>query len=114
MQIMSLPIVSAHSEALEVAFSGGVARILGERAQTDGVFTLQHLSLRPGASTPVDNLRHHDKALFVLDGEARGTLGDRDWEATGGAFVWLPRGIDHTFQATGERSLEVLVMTIPD
>ena len=114
MQTMSLPIVSAYTEATEVAFSGGLARIVGERAQTDGVFSLQHLSLRPGEATPVDNHRHHDKALFVLDGEARGVLGNRYWEASGGDFVWLPRGIDHRFEAMGERSLEVLVMSIPD
>jgi mannose-6-phosphate isomerase-like protein (cupin superfamily) len=114
MQTMSLPIVSAYADAKEVAFSGGLARIVGERAQTDGVFSVQHFSLRPGETTPVDNHRHHDKALFVLDGEARGVLGNRDWEATGGAFVWLPRGIDHTFESVGARSLEVLVMTIPD
>jgi quercetin dioxygenase-like cupin family protein len=114
MQTMSMPIVNAYHDAKEVAFAGGLARIVGERAQTDGVFSLQHLSLRPGESTPVDTLRHHDKALFVLDGDAHGVLGERDWEATGGDFVWLPRGIDHAFQAVGERSLEVLVMIIPD
>lgn len=114
MQTLSMPIVSMHHDAREVAIAGGLARMIGQRPQTDGVFSFVHLTLRPGYGTPAERLRLHDKAIFVLDGEARGTLGERAWSAGPGAFVWLPRGVEHTIEAAGDRSLEALLMTIPD
>jgi hypothetical protein len=58
---------------------------------------------------------HHtaDEAFYVLAGSLRGVCGDREWQATTGAFVWLPLGIPHGYAAVGNETLRTLAFTVP-
>ena len=43
----------------------------------------------------------------------RGPCGGQTWHATAGSFVWLPRGIPHSYAAVGDETLRSLAITLP-
>ncbi len=110
---MPTPFVSAYQDSRDYQFGSGVARILGDGDDTGGHFDLIHMTHQRGDATPLHIHHTHDEAFFVLNGEVRGVCGDTEWAATGGGFIWLPRGVPHALQAVSELPLEVLVMSIP-
>ena len=50
---------------------------------------------------------------YVLEGAMKGFVGDRDWVATAGSFVWLPRNIPHGYAVHGDDTLRCLAITTP-
>ncbi len=110
---MPAPFVSAYQDSRDYWFVSGVARILGDGNDTGGHFDLIHMTHQLGDATPLHVHRTHDEAFFVLTGEVRGVYGETEWAATGGGFIWLPRGVPHAFQAVSDLPLEVLVMSVP-
>ena len=75
------------------------AVVLATAEQTGGVFSLlQTRQEPPGFGPPLH--RHHDsaEAFFVLDGEYLMILEDRREACPAGSFVYVPRGLAHTFQ----------------
>ncbi len=107
------PYITSYQDSKDFSLVGGLARILGESSKTDGAFSLIHLTHQYGEATPLHIHHNQDEAFFVLNGDVRGICGDTEWEASGGAFIWLPRGLAHAFQAVSELPLELLVMSIP-
>lgn len=107
------PSITAYQDSKGYWLAGGLARILGDPSDTNGQFSLIHMTLHQGDATPLHIHHDHDEAFFVLHGEVRGVCGETGWSAAGGAFVWLPRGVPHAFQAVGKLPLEVLVMSVP-
>ncbi len=107
------PYITAYQDSNDFWLTDGKARILGETSQTNGAFCLVHLTHQYGESTPLHIHPDHDEAFFVLHGDVKGVCGETEWEASSGAFIWLPRGVPHAFQAVSELPLELLVMTVP-
>ena len=62
---------------------------------------------------PVHRHPHTDEAFHVADGECTFQLGDREVVATGGDFVFVPRGMTHTAWNSGERELVGLIVISP-
>lgn len=59
-----------------------------------GVF---EAAIRPGSEPPLHVHSREDEWLYVLEGEANVHAGDEAHPAPAGAFVFLPRGVPHTF-----------------
>jgi mannose-6-phosphate isomerase-like protein (cupin superfamily) len=77
------------------------AVVLATGDQTDGAFSLLRTQHEPtGFGPPLH--RHHDsaEAFYVLDGEYLMILEDRREACPAGSFVYVPRGVAHTFQVT--------------
>jgi uncharacterized RmlC-like cupin family protein len=51
--------------------------------------------------------------MWVIDGEVTFKCGDQILEAGPGAFVFLPRGIPHTFVVEGDIPARMLVLCTP-
>lgn len=107
------PIVTSLQDVAALAFAGGVARILRSTSATGGAFSIVHLVQGHGIATPLHVHHTSDEAFFILAGQAKGVLGDREWEAGPGSFVWLPHGVPHAFQTVSTRPLELLAMSMP-
>ena len=78
---------------------------------TNGAFGLVESLVAPGFSPPLHVHHREDEAFWVLEGEATIRCGDRTFHAGPGAFVFLPRGVPHTFvveSATPARWLTLL------
>ena len=77
------------------------AVVLADGHQTDGAFSLLRTQREPtGFGPPLH--KHHDsaEAFYVLEGEYLMILEDRREACPAGSFVYVPRGVAHTFQVT--------------
>ena len=77
------------------------AVVLAGGDQTDAAFSLLRTQREPtGFGPPLH--RHHDsaEAFYVLEGEYLMILEDRRETCPAGSFVYVPRGVAHTFEVT--------------
>ena len=68
---------------------------------------------RPGYGQPAHVHRLEDETIILLEGKITGTCGDQQWEATPGSFVFLPRGIAHSFQIQGPNPAHLYMIFSP-
>lgn len=70
-------------------------------------FALRRFIMQPGGGMPRHtNTVEHEQ--FVLRGAARITLGDEAHEVKVGDVVYIPAGVPHSYQATGDEPFEFL------
>jgi mannose-6-phosphate isomerase-like protein (cupin superfamily) len=81
------------------------AVVLADAAQTDGEFSLLRTEREPQGFGPPMHI-HHDaaEAFYVLAGTYLMFYGDRQEECPPGTFVYVPRGLAHTFQVVSAES----------
>ena len=80
---------------------------------TNGAFGLLESVIAPGFSPPLHIHHREDESFYVLEGTITMRCGDRTFEATAGAFVFLPRGVPHTFVVEGEAPARMLTLITP-
>lgn len=80
---------------------------------TGGGFGLLEAQLAPGFSPPLHVHRAEDESFYVLEGELTMRCGDRMFAAPAGAFVFLPRGVPHSFVVEGDRPARMLTLLTP-
>jgi quercetin dioxygenase-like cupin family protein len=79
---------------------GGVTyRARGE--ETDGALTLIESVAAPGEGPPLHVHVGDDEFIYVLEGRLRVYLGEVLRDASAGSFVFIPRGVRHTWQNVG-------------
>jgi hypothetical protein len=54
-----------------------------------------------------------DEALYILEGEITIQLGAQRTRACVGSFVWMPRGVPHTFANPGTAPVRLLGLAVP-
>ncbi len=83
-------------------------------ADTDGALSFCEFTLGPWDSGPVLHVHTAvDEALYVVSGTLLAQLGEQRSEVDAGAFVWMPRGVGHTFSNAGPEPVHVLAMAVP-
>ncbi|HEU4946504.1 MAG TPA: cupin domain-containing protein [Kribbella sp.] len=87
--------------------------VKADSGMTGGAYTLLEFTAERGFGPPRHVHRAEDEAFVVMSGSLRGTLGDEEWEAGEGSFVFLPRGIPHAFVVTSAKPLVALQLTNP-
>ena len=82
-------------------------------AETNGAFFAFETEVAAGEGPPLHVHANEEEILYVLDGDARVRVGDDIQTAPTGAFVFVPRGVPHCFQAVGERPARILIVFTP-
>jgi mannose-6-phosphate isomerase-like protein (cupin superfamily) len=97
----------------QIADLGGLALKAGA-AQTAGAMSVYEGGL-PGrtAGPPLHVHSGTDEALYILEGEVTIRLGQQTIRADAGAFVWMPRGVPHTFANLGGAPARMLGLAVP-
>jgi mannose-6-phosphate isomerase-like protein (cupin superfamily) len=67
----------------------------------------------PRRGVPLHLHRSEDEAWYVLEGALRFRYGEREFEATAGSGVLLPRGTPHTFWNPGPAAVRYLLIVGP-
>jgi quercetin dioxygenase-like cupin family protein len=93
--------------------AGGPLRVLVRGTQTGGRLTAVENEIAPGDGPPLHVHANEDESWQVLEGDLRFRLGDELHEAPAGSFVFVPRGVPHCFQNTGEGPARILVLFNP-
>jgi quercetin dioxygenase-like cupin family protein len=94
----------------DVGVSGFGRDVKASRRSTGGVLTLIESRTRGGAPWHVHSL--DDECMYVVEGAISVRCGPDQYEAGPRSFVFLPRGIPHTWDVVGESAM-VLLITVP-
>ena len=81
--------------------------------QTNGTLTAFESVAAPGEGPPLHVHATEDEVLYALEGTLRFKLDDEVQTAPAGAFVFIPRGVPHTWQNVGEAPARILVIFTP-
>ncbi|MEU7903479.1 cupin domain-containing protein [Actinoplanes sp. NPDC049118] len=93
-------------------FLGSLAlRKCGGR-QSDGQLAVVEFVHPPGFAPPLHRHTREDEAFYVIDGDIEGRCEDETFQARAGDFIWLPRGLAHTF-IVGSGGARVLTLATP-
>lgn len=93
-------------------YIGHLMSILISSEQTNGAFSLIHGFEIQGLEPPPHTHTREDESFYLINGEINYLVGDRVIQAKPGDWVFLPRGIQHTFQVITEQA-EVLMHLTP-
>ena len=97
----------------EVADLGGLALKAGA-AQTAGAVSVYEGGLPARTAGPPLHVHSGaDEALYILEGEVTIRLGQQTIRADAGSFVWMPRGVPHTFANLGGEPARMLGLAVP-
>jgi quercetin dioxygenase-like cupin family protein len=112
-QATTVSTVVKDDEATAIWFLGTLALIKGNGPETGGTFGTVEFTHPAGFSTPLHVHHHEDEAFYVLDGTIRGICDGREWSASRGDFVWLPKDSHHGYMVEGEQTVRTLAFSIP-
>jgi quercetin dioxygenase-like cupin family protein len=68
---------------------------------------------QPGEGPPLHTHGREDETMYVLEGDFRFKLDGALRTTQPGSFVFIPRGVAHTWQNIGERPARMLVTFAP-
>jgi quercetin dioxygenase-like cupin family protein len=100
-------------EGKEVWFAQNRMRIKATAEQTGGAFGLVESWVAAGASPPLHVHHREDESFWVLEGRVTFQCGDERITGGAGTFVFLPRGVPHTFVVEGEEDARLLTLLTP-
>jgi quercetin dioxygenase-like cupin family protein len=106
------PYVLGSGQGESVWSLGGRFTVKVADADSEGRFSLVEAVAFRSTEPPLHIHHIEDEAWYVLDGKMTFYVGDEVLEASGGGFVFAPRGIPHTFTVDVEPT-RVLVFASP-
>jgi quercetin dioxygenase-like cupin family protein len=86
-------------------------KVRGE--QTGGSLTVMENVAAPGEGPPLHTHANEVESLYVIEGELRFKLGDELKAAPTGSFIFIPRGVPHTWQNVGDGPARILIHFTP-
>lgn len=92
---------------------GELMTFLSTGEETNGAFFMAEISVSPGGGTPPHIHSREDESFHLLEGMLTIQVGGDTISASAGDFVYLPRGIAHSFKNTGHGCAKAVVLTTP-
>ena len=90
---------------------GSLMTWLAEGKDTDGAYALAEQLTPRGVEPPPHTHHREDEAYYVLEGEMSFRIGGQSIEASAGEWVYMPRGVEHSFQVKTSTAKALLVVT---
>ena len=81
--------------------------------ETGGAVTVLETVADPGDGPPLHVHLNDDEFIYVLEGRLRFQLEETVHDAPVGSFVFLPKGVTHTWQNAGDSKVRFLVGFTP-
>ncbi len=92
------------------AAAGADDGVKATRRSTGGALTV--IESRTTGGAPLHVHRREDECMYVLEGEISVVCGDETLPAGRGAFVFLPKGVRHSWDVVGSEAT-VLIIAAP-
>lgn len=80
---------------------------------TGGSIAVMEGTFHPNSGAPAHVHRQHEETFYVLEGEFTFRLGRQSVKATAGTFVFVPRGVPHSFENVGNQPGKILGIMTP-
>ena len=95
MQATTRAYVLSEAEGEAFWFAGALIVLKADGDQTEGRLAFMDQTVPGDYAVPRHIHLHDDEAWYLLAGEATFFCGDRQFTAGAGAWVFLPRGVEH-------------------
>jgi quercetin dioxygenase-like cupin family protein len=82
-------------------------------AETGGGFFMAEVSVPPGGGQPPHIHHREEESFHLLEGTLTVQVGGDTITASSGDFVYLPRGVVHSFKNTGNADAKFLLVITP-
>ena len=107
------PFAVAAGDGEHIWFTNTSMTVKATAASTGGDLFLMEAVVPSGFSPPLHV--HHDEheGFYLLEGALEIMCGGERYRAAAGDFVFLPRGIAHTFRVVSERPARLLNISVP-
>jgi quercetin dioxygenase-like cupin family protein len=92
-------------------FAGGLLTYKTTGAQTTGTLAVAEVHAPKGSGSPSHRHHHEDEAWYILEGELTFWLGDDEFTASAGDFVFGPRMVEHRFRVDSTEARFLLLLT---
>lgn len=92
---------------------GGDVTFLVRGGQSNGALAALEVVNAPGEGPPLHVHTREDETVYVLEGDFRWKLGEQLSVSGPGSFVYIPRGLPHTWQIIGEGHGRMVVTFFP-
>jgi quercetin dioxygenase-like cupin family protein len=93
--------------------AGGSLAFMASDEQTAGAATVFQSTAAPGEGPPLHRHLREDEMLYVLEGRLRVRLDETMHDAPAGSLVFIPKGVPHVWQNTGDDTARFLVVFTP-
>jgi quercetin dioxygenase-like cupin family protein len=105
--------VHGPGEGATYDFGGARFTVKASGRDTEGRVGVMEQSGPTGLSVPAHVHDGEDEMFYVLAGRLRGFCGDREWTASAGSFLFLPRDVVHGFEVVGDEPARALTIVGP-
>jgi quercetin dioxygenase-like cupin family protein len=112
-QSSSHPHGAMPEQARRVWFLGQPLEIKLTGEQTGGVYAVTEAIAAPGFGAAPHIHRREAEGVYVIEGELRFTVDERQIEGPAGTFVHIPKGSIHSWTSIGPESARVLTTYTP-
>jgi quercetin dioxygenase-like cupin family protein len=93
-------------------WQGGLMEIKARAEDTESTAgVLEGSFYHEGYGPPLHVHSREDEVMYVLEGQIRFRLGDDEFLAGPGTWVWQPRGVPHSFRAESEGARALVIFT---
>jgi quercetin dioxygenase-like cupin family protein len=82
-------------------------------ADTGGAYTLAEYIGAPGSGSQPHTQSREDESFYILEGAMTFQLGEREFEATAGSYVVIPKGLRHAFVNAGPGPVRAVMLFTP-
>ena len=106
-------VVLGPGEGTPVWFLGNLMVVKATARSTNGGYGLLESLVPAGASPPLHVHHREDETFWVLEGALTVRCGTETYHATAGSYVFLPRGVPHTFRVEGDAPARMLTLLTP-
>jgi len=105
-------VILAAGEGKTVSFSGN--RVTSIHGQPGGAYSMVEWVSGPGIpGTPLHIHAATDEAFYVLEGTFGFQAGERMFEGAAGAFVFVPKGLEHAYWNVDTTPSKMLITISP-
>lgn len=98
------PFVLRPGEGRSIHLGNFAMSVKAGGVETGGAFALLEAAEPPGFGPPLHIHNDAAEAFFVLDGEYRIFLEEREYACPAGSFIYIPAGVRHGFRVGGSPS----------
>jgi quercetin dioxygenase-like cupin family protein len=102
------PLVRRAGDGQTVSAPAGRLTFKARGEETGGAMTLFETVAPPGAGPPLHVHVDDDEFMYVLEGRLRFRLEEAIHEGPAGTFVFIPKGMTHTWQNAGDSDARFL------
>ena len=106
-------VVVGPGEGTPIWFLGNLMVVKATAQSTNGAYGLLESWIPVGASPPLHVHHREDEAFWVLEGTLTIRCGAETYQAAAGSYVFLPRGVPHTFRVDGTAPARMLTLLTP-